>query len=153
MQLGEREESRGEAQKWWNLSPQCWGWLNTCLRMGCGEWIPCFPLLACMDFIRKLGWLFSLSNREFSSIREEKNWSNNGWCTVFPCPMNPVPWKIKGLLNTPTKSSQFPFILKNSSCPIQGPVSTSILMWACSTIWSLKYSPPSSTVQVVLLFV
>lgn len=32
--------------------------------------------------------------------------------------------------------------LRNSSCPIQGPVSKNIFMWACSNIWSQKYSPP-----------
>ena len=57
--LGEEEGSGGHLALW-RLSSQVtvtrdgallsWGWLNTCLPMGSGEWIPCFALLACMSF-------------------------------------------------------------------------------------------------------
>ena len=55
-----KEEGRGGHLEWWRLSSQvtvmCDGallsrrWLNTCLPMGSGEWIPCFALLACAAF-------------------------------------------------------------------------------------------------------
>lgn len=33
---------------WWSLPS--WAWLNTCLPMGSGKWIPSFVLFACMAF-------------------------------------------------------------------------------------------------------
>ena len=57
--LGE-EEGRGGHLALWRLASQVtvtrggarlpWGWPNTCLPVGSGEWIPCFALLVCAAF-------------------------------------------------------------------------------------------------------
>ena len=54
------EVGRGGCSEWWRLPSQVtvrrdgallsWRWLNTCLPMGSGEWIPCFASLVCVTF-------------------------------------------------------------------------------------------------------
>ena len=59
IKLGEEEGRRAHLERW-RLSSQVtvtrdgallsWRWLNSCLTMGSGEWIPCFALLVCAAF-------------------------------------------------------------------------------------------------------
>ena len=68
IKLGE-EEGRGGRSEWWRLSSQVtvthdgallsWRWLNACLPMGSGEWIPRFALLVHAAFALPVKLSFS----------------------------------------------------------------------------------------------
>ena len=82
-----KEEGREGHLEWCHLSSQVtirvllsWRWLNSCLPVGSGDWIPCLALLVCVAFV--LPFKPSLSqHRVFSHLYSSDS-----------CPIPPGEW-------------------------------------------------------------
>lgn len=73
-------------------------WLNSCLPIGCDEWIPCFPLLMCTVFALPLNilypnpWVFLHLPYKFSHASHQGRISGHQDGTSLPAGFKP--WHI-----------------------------------------------------------